>query len=445
MVIIVMTAATYLVPAGSFDRVKNETYSWLKTIVPGTFHSVPQSPVGIFQMFIHVYEGLVAAADIIFFIFIAYSYVYLVSKTGAIVGMSKALMRKLNGKEFLIIPIFMIFFGICGSTWGMIESSYGLIPIFVGIAVSMGYDAIVGMSMVGLAAATGFASATTNPFTIGVAQNIAGLPLFSGIGYRIIIFAVFQITAIWYVMRYAKKIKRNPDASLMKGISANEAADPGSLEDFQFTRQHIFLLIGFGITVVLLVLGGLKLGWGMKQMAALFLIMTIISGIIAKYNFSQISETILEACSKIVFGALVVGIARAILVVMNAGNITDTIINAMAKPLASLPSWATAQGMLLIQNVLNFFIPSGSGQAAVSIPILAPLSDLVGVSRQVAVLAYQFGDGYSNMLWPTASCIIMCAVGKIPYERWLKFFLPLFGIFFVQQVVFMAIATIIRY
>ena len=444
-IIVIATLATYIIPAGNFDRVQSEAYSWLKVIVPGTFHPVDQSPVGIFSMFMGIYEGLIQAGSIVFFIFIAYSYVYLVSKTGAIEGASRVLLSKLQGREFLIIPVFMIFFGICGSTWGMIESTYGLIPIFAGLAVSMGYDAIVGMCMVGLAAATGFASATTNPFTIGVAQNIAGLPMFSGISFRVFIFIVFQITAIWYVMRYAKRIKTNPSLSVMSGIQMEASYNDNNMKEYSFTNQHKLLLIGFGITVILLILGGLKLKWGMKQMAALFLIMAIISGIVVRYSPSKIAETMLEGCSKIVFGALVVGLARAILVIMNAGNITDTIINFLAAPLQLLPSWATAQGMVVIQNFMNFLIPSGSGQAAATIPILAPLSDLVGITRQTAVLAYQFGDGYSNMLWPTAACMVMCAVGKIPYEKWLRFFLPLFGIFFIEQCIFMAIATAINF
>jgi uncharacterized ion transporter superfamily protein YfcC len=443
-IIVLATLASYVVPAGTFDRVQSQSYSWLQVIVPGTFHAIEPTPVGPFKMFISIFEGLMAAASIIFFVFIAYSYVHLVAKTGAISGFSSALLNKTKGKEILVIPIFMIFFGICGSTFGMIESTYGLIPIFAGIAIAMGYDAIVGMSMVGLAAATGFASATTNPFTIGVAQSIAGLPLFSAIGFRIAVFVVFQVAAIWYTMRYAAKIKNDPTKSLLYGLKQENAYAVEDLSSFKFTGVHKLLLAGFAFTVTMLVIGGLKLKWGIPQMGALFMIMTLISGAVARKSPSEIAETILEACSSIVFGALVVGVARAILVVLTAGGITDTIINALAQPLTNLPTWATAQGMLIVQNIVNLFIPSGSGQAATTMPIMAPLADLIGITRQTAVVAFQFGDGYSNLLWPTCAVVVMCAVGKIPYEKWLKFFLPLYGIFFALQMVFITIAVAMK-
>ncbi|MDL2299042.1 TIGR00366 family protein [Synergistaceae bacterium OttesenSCG-928-D05] len=445
IIMLIAAAATYIVPSGSFNRVPSNIYSWLKLIDPSSFHYTEQTPVGFFQFFICIFQGLVQVADIIFFTFICYSYVYLVSSTGAINGFSNALLKKTKGKEILVLPIFIIFFGICGSTFGMIESTYGLIPIFVGIATAMGYDAIVGISMVGLAAATGFASATTNPFTVGVAQSIAGLPLFSGIGYRVAVFIVFQIAAIAYVMRYAAKIKKDPTKSVLHNVEMETLQVSEETANQEFTTTHKILLCGFLFMVVMLVLGGVKLGWGIPQMSGLFLVMLFASGAIARYSPNKIAETIVTACSKMVFGALVIGVARGVLVVMNAGGITDTIIYGLAKPLESLPTMLTAQVMLLLQNMINLVIPSGSGQAATTIPIMAPLSDLIGINRQIIVLAFQFGDGYSNLLWPTASGMIMCAVAKVPFDKWLKFFLPLFGIYYVLQMIFVAAAVMFNY
>jgi uncharacterized ion transporter superfamily protein YfcC len=414
-------------------------------IDPDSFHYTERHPIGFFQFFICVFEGLKAVSDIIFFTFVCYSYVYLVSSTGAINGFTNSLLAKTKGKEILVLPIFIIFFGVCGSTFGMIESTYGLIPIFVGIATAMGYDALVGISIVGLAAATGFASATTNPFTIGVAQSIAGLPLFSGIEYRIIVFLVFQLAVIIYVMRYAAKIKKDPTKSVLYGLNIENEEAAAGVAGQEFTTQHKILLLGFLFAVIMLILGGVKWGWGISKMAAMFLIMLLASGAVARYSPSKIAETVVTACSKMVFGALVIGVARGILMIMNEGGIVDSVIYGLAKSLSGMPVALTSQLMLALQNMINLFIPSGSGQAAATIPILAPLSDIIGINRQIIVLIFQFGDGYSNLIWPTASGMIMCAVAKVPFEKWLKFFMPLYVVFYILQMIFVQAALMIGY
>jgi len=443
LIIIVTTVATHIVPAGQFDReVDPETGRTL--VVPGTYHQVEPSPVGFFDMFVAVQLGFIDAAAIIFFIFFAYGYVYTVVKSGTLHGIIRMLMKKMKGKELLIIPVFMIFFGICGSTFGMFEETYGLIPVFVGIAIAMGYDAIVGMAMVGLGVATGFASATINPFTIGVAQGIAELPLFSGIVFRTIVFVAFMSLAIWWTMRYAAKVKRDPSRSLVKDVDFGALSiHKDDLEKAPFTNRHKVILAGFIATIIMILIGALRLGWYIDEIAALFIIMMIITGFVAGYGPSKIATVFIEACAGIVLGALVVGVARTILIVMIQGQIIDTVINGLSAPLSLLPSGANAAGMLGVQNILNFFIPSGSGQAATVMPIMTPLSDLIGVNRQIAVLAFQFGDGYSNMLWPTTGVVVMCAIGKIPLDRWWRFFVPLFGIMLVLQLICIFIAVAI--
>jgi Predicted membrane protein len=193
----------------------------------------------------------------------------------------------------------------------------------------------------------------------------------------------------------------------------------------------------------MILIGALRLGWYIDEIAALFIIMMIITGFVAGYGPSKIATVFIEACAGIVLGALVVGVARTILIVMIQGQIIDTVINGLSAPLSLLPSGANAAGMLGVQNILNFFIPSGSGQAATVMPIMTPLSDLIGVNRQIAVLAFQFGDGYSNMLWPTTGIVVMCAIGKIPLDRWWRFFVPLFGIMLVLQLICIFIAVAI--
>lgn len=445
IVIILAVAATYFIPAGEFDRVVNEATG--RTVAAaGTYHRVEQSPVGLFDLFVNVQKGMINAANIIFFIFFAYGYVYMVIKTGAFYGAINKLLIIMKGKENLVIPIFMLVFGISGSTFGMFEETYGLIPVFVGLAIAMGYDAIVGMSVVGLAVATGFASATINPFTVGIAQGIAELPLFSGLSFRIVVFIAFMGLAIWYTMRYANKVKKDPKLSIVYDIDFGEMAlDKDKLAKSAFTTPHKIIMIGFLLTVIVIVIGALKLGWYINEIAALFLIMTIITGFISRFNASKIAVIWLEACSGVVFGALVVGLARAVLVIMDQGKITDTIIYSLSLPLSHVSTSISACGMLVVQNLINFLIPSGSGQAATTMPIMAPLADMIGIKRQIAVLVYHFGDGYSNMLWPTAGCVVMCGIAKIPLDRWWRFFVPLFGLMFLLQIIFTLVAVAIGF
>ena len=212
----IITILTYIVPAGSFDRIEDAELG-RTMVVQGSFKFIEQSPVSPFRMFMAIVEGMVSASDIIFFIFFAYGFVFLLIKTGAFYGSMGALIKKFKGKEAFILPFFMIMFGICGSTFGLYEEVYGLLPAFIGIAIALGYDGLVGGAAVVLGTVTGFAAATLNPFSIGIAQGIAGLPIGSGIGFRIICFIVFQGTAILYLMHYAKKVKANPEASIVEG------------------------------------------------------------------------------------------------------------------------------------------------------------------------------------------------------------------------------------
>lgn len=444
-IIVIAAIATYIVPAGQFERVV-EPVSGRNIVAPDSFHLVEQNPTSILGVFFSMVQGFISASDIIFLIFFAYANVYVIIKAGAFHGLVKNLIVKTKGKQELMIPIFMLVFGLAGSTYGEMETIYAVIPVFVGIAIAMGYDAIVGLSMTGLAVATGFASATTNPFTIGIAQGISELPLFSGLLLRWIIFFVFMAVITWYTMRYAAKIKKNPELSVVMDINFGDLSmKEEDIINAEYTWKHKLMITVFLVTIAAIVFGTLNLGWYINEMSGLFLLGMIICGVIAGYGPSKIAEVFIEACSGIVVGAMVVGLARSILVIMQDGNIIDSVVYGLYQPLKNLPSWASAQGMLVVQNIINFFIPSGSGQATAIMPIMAPLADLAEVPRQVAVLAYQFGDGYSNLLWPTATIAVMCGVSKVPLDRWYKYFLPLFGIMFILQIIFLSIAVAINY
>lgn len=445
IILVVLTILTYIIPAGTYERAVDPVLN-RTMVVQGSFKYIEQTPVSPFHMFMAVVEGLVSTADIIFFIFFAYGFVYLLIKTGAFYGSLGSLIKKFNGKETMIFPIFMIVFGICGSTFGLYEETYGLLPAFMGISVALGYDALVGGAAVILGTATGFAAATLNPFTIGIAQGIAELPIGSGIGLRIICFIVFQGSAIIYLMLYARKVRLHPELSIVKDVKFNfsNGMNREEMEQLPFNGKHKLIMLLFVVTIALLVYGTSQLGWYLNELSTLFFIMMIITGLVGGYNFSQIASLFIESVSDVIFGAMAVGVARSLTIVMENGHIIDTIINFMASTLSTMPRTIAAVGMVVVQNFINFFIPSGSGQAATSMPIMAPLADAIGLTRQTAVLAFQFGDGFSNMFWPTSAATV-CGLMSLPIEKWYRFITPLFLFMFLLQIVFMVIAVAINY
>ncbi len=439
--IILAVIGTYVLPAGQFDRIHDEKTN--KTlVVPGSYHTVEQTPVSFFDTFISVQKGMIDAASVVFFVFIVYASFYVVLQTHALHAFIGLLLRLLKGKEILMIPVFMYTFALAGSIFGMFEETFGFIPLFVGLAIAMGYDAIVGMSMVSFGVAMGFAAAFINPFTVGLAQKFAELPLLSGFGFRVVCWFVLVTMAVLWTMRYAIKIKKDPSKSYMQGVNMGSLAlDHDELVNTRFSgRDRVILAVVVGM-VALLVWGVMEKGWYFNQLAGLFLIMGISCGFLAGWGPNKLASVYVEGLKDIVFGALVIGLSRGILIVMKEGNIIDTVIYGLAQPLAQFPSWVAAEGMLFVQTLINFFIPSGSGQAATTMPIMAPLADLLGVTRQTAVLAFQFGDGFSNILWPTTLLPVICGIAHVPIERWWKYFLPFFFLLLPVQMIFMFAAV----
>ncbi len=449
-IILFVMILTYIVPAGSYDRTVNE--AGRTVVVDGTYHEVEQTPVGIFGLFKAMVTGFTEVADIIFFIVFAYAWVSVLIKNGTFDGLMGGVVRKFGGKIDILIPIVMIATGVLGSTMGLLEEFYGLIPVFVGIAVALGYDAIVGGAMVYVGAATGFASATLNPFTIGVAMSIAEVEYPYGLGLRIVILVVFEAVCIWYVMRYAKKVKADPTKSLLYGtkLDLNSSSEEKIRNSYLNVRQKL-CVAAFLVTLFFIIFGALKWGWYITELSALFLISMIVTGIIGGMNANEIAQNFVQAAKDMMFGALIVGLSRGVVCVMNAGNIIDTVIYGLSQPLTSLATslgslsqYVVAMGMVVVQNIINFFISSGSGQASAVMPIISPLSDVVGVSRQVSILAFQFGDGYSNMFWP-GGIFLVSGLMNIPADKWFRFIAKLFGLLFILQLVFICIATAIGY
>lgn len=448
VIIVIATACTWIVPAGKYGRYIDEATG--RTLVdPSSFQYVERSPVGPFELFVSIEEGLIQSANITFLILMAFSSLFLLEKTGAIDAAIAMMVRKTEkhpkyATVFIIIT--MVALAIWGSTGTMsYEEIIAFIPIFVAVSIALGYDAMVGVAISVVPVGIGFASATVNPFTIGVAQTIAELPMFSGLGYRILILAVMTAILIAYVMWYATRIKKDPRKSLTYGIDMSDmAVDEKRLNTPMTTARKLSLLFLL-ISVAAMGYGLICKGWYINQCAAIFMVLAIAVGLVNRWSVNQIASTLVEGMGKGILSAIIVGVARSVLVVMTKGNIIDTMIHGCVSLIENLSLYASGVGMLIFQTLLNFLVPSGSGQAAVSMPVMTPIADLIGMNRQIAVLIFQFGDGFSNLLWPTSFMVVACAMAKIPLNKYYKWLLPFFGICFVVQCLFIFGAIAMNY
>jgi len=442
-VVIICAIMTYFVPAGSYDRVENADGRMV--VDANSFHYVDGTPVGPFDVLNSIPKGMVESASIIFFIFIVGGSFGVVNATGAFEAGIGKITKVMAGKERAIIPIIMFVFSLGGAIFGMAEETLPFIPIMVTLAISLGFDSLTGVAMVLAGAGAGFAGAFMNPFTVGVAQGIAGLPTFSGMGFRIVMYVVMVSVTIAFVYRYAGNVKKNPEKSIMHEFdkTREDILDLNNLRDLNNNDKLVLLTVV--VAIVLLVFGVVKLGWYIQEISALFLGMAIVVSLVGKLGLNGFGENLVEGMANMAGGALVVGFARAILVVLTDGGILDTILLATSSAVSELPSYLTSLGMYIFQCVLNYLVPSGSGQAAVSIPIMAPLADLVGVTRQTAVIAYQLGDGISNVFTPTSGYFMAgLALAKIPWNKWAKFFLPLIGVQYALGAIFVIISNLIN-
>ncbi|QOX64745.1 putative basic amino acid antiporter YfcC [Anoxybacterium hadale] len=433
---------TYVIPAGSYDRVEVNDRMLVDA---ATYHTVDPAPATLFQVLKAFPKGLEQAAAIVFFIFIVGGAFFVVQKSGAIDAGIAAAVRKTSGKGILIIPLLSIVFAFGGGIYGMAEECLPFIPALVILCISLGYDSMTGAAIALVATCAGFTGAFLNPFTIGVAQGIAELPLFSGLTYRIIVFAVMVLITITYIILYCLRIKKNPEKSLMYEIDRKRDLKV-DLSNTEFTGTHKLILVVVLCTFGLLVFGVLKYGWYIQEISGLFFGMAIVVGIISRRGLNQLAEDFLEGCAMLAYGALVVGLARGILVIFTDSNVIDTIIYGMATAIQGLPTVITSLGIYISQIIISAIVPSGSGMAALTMPVLTPLADIVGVTRQTTVLAYQFADGFTNVLTPLSGYFMAgLALAGIPYQKWIKWILPLAMIWWIAGGIFVVIADAIHY
>ena len=445
ILILIFSILSYIVPANVYDYhdvvVNPDTGATRSVVDPDTYHAVEQTPVSLLQFLTAVPRGMQESAQIIFFIFIVGGAMTVLQETKAIEAGMGRMIKAMKDKTLLLIPIIMFLFSLCGSVFGMAEETIPFIPIFVSLMIAAGFDSITGVAVVLCGAGAGFAGAFINPFTIQVAQGIAELPLLSGMTFRIVMYICMVVLMVAMVMRYAVKVRKNPQISVMHDFdkTREDVADLDALPAFGGKEKAI--LVVFLAAIVLLVYGVIKMGWYMDEIAALFLGMSMIVAAIGGLGFNGYANALSKGMADIAGGALVVGFARGILVVMTDGNILYTILHGAASLLNGLPAMVSAAGMYVFQCLLNFIVPSGSGQAAVSMPIMAPLADLVGVTRQTACIAFQLGDGISNIFTPTSGYFMAgLALAKVPWSKWAKWFLPILGLQYLLGLIFVLVA-----
>ncbi|HIY70877.1 MAG TPA: AbgT family transporter [Candidatus Luteimonas excrementigallinarum] len=434
--------ATWLLPQGQFEMAVNDAGNTV--VVPGTYQSAEErvtlSPLTLFTV---VPRAMAAAQDIIFFVLIVGGALAVLRASGLIDAVLGWTLKRVGHSPKLLIIIGMSVFAIGSGTIGVAEEYIPFAAMLITLCLAMRMDVITAMGILICGYGIGYGVAVMNPFTVIVAQDVSGLEPASGWGFRLALFVPFVAIGVHHVWSYAKKVQADPEASLMKGIEPLHA--PPS-EYPPLDGRRIVLLVAALASLALMIWGISTQGWYLVELGALFIGLALFTGLVGGLGVNGTARNFGAGAAELAMTALLIGFARAIALILEEGVVLHTIVDVLATPLSLLGAHLGAVGMMLVQLVINFFIPSGSGQAFVTMPIMAPLADLVGISRQTAVLAFQFGDGLANMLFPT-NVILMSILGiaGIPYDRWLRFVLPLYLKMLAAGSVALVISVMIGY
>lgn len=435
LLLVLIAGLTWIIPGGQYEHT---VVNGRELVVQNSFKYIQNNPQGIFAVFIAPLKGFVEAALIIGFVLIVGGAFNVLAKTDAINSLINKLVKAhKNSKtlQTLFIPVLLLMFSIGGATFGMNEEIIPFVLIIVPICLALGYDSITGVAIPLVGAHIGFASAFLNPFNVGIAQGIAGVPLFSGIGYRVISWAISTLVAILFLLYYTKKLSRKPEISQMyeedNERRKNEHFENIFDKNSVLSTRHKLVLLTFLLSLIMLVVGVIEFGWYIEQIAAMFFIMGIVVGIIGGLKSDVLIKSFVDGAKDLVGTALIIALARATLVISRDGQIIDTILYVLSPFIQSSSPVFASQKMFIVQAIINFFVHSGSGQAALTMPIMAPLADLAGVSRQTAILAFQFGE-YTNIIIPTSAVTMgALSMAKVPWERWAKWAFPLMIVLFL--------------
>ncbi len=442
MFIIVSAIATFIVPAGVYDTYLDEA-TGRNLVDSTTYHQVDRTPVGVSGFLLSIPQGMMGAASMIFLVFLIGGFFQIINDTGAIDASINVLVEKLQDKSFLVIPIVMAIMSLLGALGIIVNAVIAFIPIGIALAKKLKIDPVAGMAIMYLGAFTGTTTTPMGYYNTMLAQTISGLEPLSGFAFRSVVWAIIFVVTVIYVLRYSKKVKADVNSSVLDDYQHSDHSE-FDVESPKFNWRHGIVLVALVAGFSIYSYGSFKLKWGIDYLSATMLAVALISGIVTKMHPDDMSLSFIEGCKSMVFGALVIGFAKSITIVLTDGQIIHSIIHYMSIPLQQLPAALSAVCMFYVNLIFNFFVPSGSGQAMIVMPLQAPLADVVHVSRQVAVSAYLYGDGFSNTIIPTSG-VLMGALGvaKIPWDKWLKFQLPLFGLWTLIGTLAIAVGVLI--
>lgn len=449
LVIIVVLCAllSYIIPAGQYERVLNEE-TGREMVVPGSFTYVERTPVSLLAVLTSITLGMQEASYIIFFLLIIGGMFGIINGTKALNVAVANLLKALKGRELLLIPLLMIFFG-CGSAFcGNFEEYLIFVPLVLAICITVGYDSLTAVGIIFIAATAGYGGAITNTFTIGNAQEIASLPRFSGLGLRIVLFISLELVSIAYVMWMAKAVKNNPKFS---GCHVyDEKYNKGKIINLEnvgkLTSRQSLTIIVFLLGMAFSVFGVIKWGFYVDELSAIFLAAGVIGGLVGGLKPGEICEHFVKGCKDMVLPCIMIGLANSAILLLGNANIMDTILHALSDMVQKFPAPIMPIGMFIFHEIFNVFVPSGSAQAFSTMPLMMALADKVEITRQTAVLAYQLGDAFTNILAPTGGEILAAlAICRVPFGKWVRYLLPLFIIWWLVSFIFLLYAGSVGY
>lgn len=452
--VVAMAVLTWIIPAGEYERAANAALG--KDVpVPGTYAVVEAAPQGWLDVLMAPIAGFydpssysANAIDVSLFVLIVGGFLGVVTATGAInTGVAQA-MRKLEGREKWMIPIMMALFAAGGTTYGMAEETLAFYVLLIPIMIAAGYDALTGVAIIMLGAGVGVIGSTINPFSTAIASNAAGIPFTQGMTLRFVILGLAWLIAVAFVMRYAERVRRDPEQSLVADMKElNEAhflQKHATAKDAELTGMQGVILILFTATFVMMVWGVSSQGWWMAEMSALFLGASIIIGTLGWLGEKVFTDAFVEGARDLLGVALVIGLARGIVIIMDQGRITDTFLHTFEGWITGMSQVAFVNALFGIEALMSFLVPSTSGLAVLSMPIMAPLSDFAGVNRDLAVTAFQTAIGITNLVAPTYAVVVGgLAIGRVPYNTWLRFVWPLLVMLSLMSMALMSAAVVL--
>jgi uncharacterized ion transporter superfamily protein YfcC len=433
---------TYIIPAGEYGRIKAATGKMV--VNPDLFKYIPNTPVPIWRIPMMMVQGFYESSSLVFAILIFTGSMQIIMATGALSALTSSVIRKFSKRQAIAVAVIMFAIAVLSSPMGY-NPFIAFIPVALLLAYQLGYDEVVGVAMICLAAAMGPNAGMLNPSTTGIGNQLAGLPIFYGFGFRLIGFFVFTAITIVYVLRYAKRVKAAPSYSYVYGIkpsltSGNETGEA------KLTTRQILVLVVVGLSLCVLVYGCTKLGWGFQEMSAFFIVLGILAGVVYRMRFNEMCNQFVEGSKLVVRAIILIALARTISIVLANGHILDTVVHTVSGWLNYFPTFLQAPGMLLMHTIINFFITSGSGQAVVTMPVMLPVAHIIGMSPETAILALNYGDGFTNIIFPhSAALMAFLVLSNVPYQKWLKFIWKLVLLWYLIGAVLLIIAQMIGY